>query len=166
MYNVVTTENFWPVSVKKAWEILKNLEHTYGEASSVCDIADHDQQSSSSFDSPYEMGVIEMLDLGLSGNTNTYKDVVEKSLEQGYLKVFFSDVINYVDRLPNHNFYRQTAIMSIMDRVTDGEGDRGMVYMQPDEEGFLYGLGFINIDESQGLSPTARFLVKKIKEVK
>ncbi len=160
MEKVVSIQNFWRVGREKAWKISErsHLEHTYGECSTVCDLT---EKEVSSFCSPCEMGVIGMNDLGLIGDKDTFKNVIEKALEMGYLKITPSDVFNYIDALDNLRFGSQTAIMSIMDEVVDGDGCRGRIYLQPDEGGFLYGLGFFQVDENKSLSQTANFLVKK-----
>lgn len=162
MKKVVSTANFWAISVEQAWEILRNIEHTYCECSSVCDLATNYGRAFPGH--PYEMGVIDMGDLGLSGDNITYKEVVKESIEKGYSKITFSDIINYIKNLDNRNFDSQTAIMSIMDKVVDGDGISGVVYLQPDEDGWLRKVGFLELEESRPLSRTAKFLVKKMVE--
>lgn len=159
MKKIISTQDFWSVSRDQAWKICRNIQHRYGECSTVCDLVENNRVSSSR--SPCEIGIIDMNDLGLIGGKDTFKNVIEKSLEMGYLKITPTDVFNYIDKLNDHRFGNQTTIMSIMDEVVDGDGCRGRIYLQPDEDGFLYGLGFFQIDESKTLSQTAKFLVKK-----
>lgn len=148
-----------------ARDIVKKLgiEHVYGIANSVCDLTSLTDQKPK-FDKPYDMGYITKEDLGLAESGFTMKDVLIKCEEKGYEKPVASDIFNYISTSNDLRFGSRTAIMSIMDEVRDGDGCPGRIYFQPDEQGYLEGLGFIKIDESQRLSNTAKFFVKKVKE--
>jgi len=160
MKNVINTKDFWPINQKQAREICRDIEDTYGPCSSVSRLFVN------SYEYPYlsecEIGVIDMNDLGLVGGKDTFKDVIEKSLEMGYLKVSPHDVLNYIEKLWPLKFGSMTAIMCIMDEVVDGDGFNGVFYLQPDNFGFLCKLGFFTIDKSRTLSQTAKFLTKKL----
>jgi len=165
MKKVVSTKDFWPVNQKNAEEILEHIEYVYGECSSVCNLADNNPRMSELG----EIGVIDLDDLGLIEGPVTMQDVIEKSLKQGYSKVTFSEVINYIGALKKVNwgydFGSEAAIMALMDEVVDQDGIPGIVYLQPNDRGMLYRLGFLDQpDYSRSLSKKARFLVKKLTE--
>ena len=131
MKNSVDTKKFWSVDKNQARKILSriDIDHTYGECSSVCNL----MEGMSSRNLPCDMGVINMEDLGLNkDDTFTFKDVIKSCTEKGYSFIVPSDIINYIDNEGNHNFGSQTAIMSLMDEVIDGDGIPGRIYLQPD----------------------------------
>ena len=160
MKKKVSTQFFWTVDKPKAWKILEKcrINHTYGECSTVCDLVENNALS---YSSQCEIGVIDMNELGLIGGKDTFKNVIEKCLEMGYVKITSSDVFNYIENLDDLRFGSKTAIMAVMDEVVDGDGCNGIIYLQPDDEGFLYRLGFLEVDENRTLSQTAKFLAKK-----
>jgi hypothetical protein len=151
------------LSVKEAEKILKsrNVDDIYGDlmtGGSVSRLVDVPLENPIAPLS--EIGVIDKNDLGL-GDTFTMEDVIEKSLQMGYSKISVPYIINYINHLRTTNFDRGTAIVSLMDDVSDGDGIPGVVYLQPDENGCLCNLGFFEIDKKKRLSPIARFLVGK-----
>lgn len=109
-----------------------------------------------------EIGVIDKNDLDLY-SPFTLEDVIEKSLQKGYLKISIPYVIKYINYLKSANFGGKTAIISLMDEISDGDGIPGIVYLQPDESGWLERIGFFQADKKKTLSPTARFLAGKSK---
>lgn len=165
MKKVVSIQNFWPVSRKEGWDILGSIRHTYGECSSICDLADNDSRSSK----PGEIGIIDLYDLGLIEGTVTFQDVIDTSLKQDYSKITFSEIMNYIKALKSQSggfdFGSRTAVVVLMDQVVDGDGISGVVYLQPDDQGILYRLGFLDQpDYSKPLARVAKFLVKKLIE--
>lgn len=166
MKNTITL-NYSKVSQTQAREIFKKrgIGHVYGEASSVSYLGNNKEIIHPS-GNPYVVGIITMEDLGLHEDKKfTMNDVLQKCEEQKYEKPVFSDLIRYIDKLENRPFRgSQTAIMSIMNEVMDGEACMGRVYIQPDEDGYIERIGFIQIDPARVLSKTAKFFVKKIKD--
>jgi hypothetical protein len=165
MKKVVSTKDFWPVNQKNAEEILVAIKHVYGECSSVCDLADNDLRMSELG----EIGIIDLDDLGLIEGPVTMQDIIEKSLKQGYSKITFSEIINYIGALRNirwgNDFGSEAAIMALMDEVVDQDGISGIVYLQPNEEGLLYRLGFLDQPNySKPLLKKVRLLAKKLTE--
>ena len=84
--NIVT---IYSIGEMEAREILANIDNGYGESMSVCDLAG--RPIGSSFIQLYEIGVVDIEDLGLEHNNPTFKEAVEKSMAQGYSKIILPD---------------------------------------------------------------------------
>lgn len=159
MQKKINIVNFHSIGESEARIILRNIEHNYGELMSVCALAD--RPIGSSFAQLYEIGVVDIEDLGLEHDTPTFEEAVEKSMAQGYSKIILPDFFAYLKSLSNYNFDSQGTIILIMDKVFDAKGLCGVASLHLDENGTLYKVNFMSIEKLSVLPKKTRFLVKK-----
>lgn len=160
MNSILTINQLGSINEGVARKFFKSadIDHTYGIATSVCSLLRNNLSSSNC----KQIGIIAMADLGLDkDNFYTFKDVVEASLNKGYSKITASDSLNYL--VSSSRFccvHLNGSVVTLMDEVIDGEGDKGVIFIGS-EEGFLRRIGFFSPDNSKTLSVKARFLVGK-----
>ena len=156
----ITTDQFGKIDEHTARTFFRQYEeidHTYGEANSVFRLIGPESAHCS------VIGIITMEDIGLADQDNTYilEDVLKACEERSLMKITANDAINYLMNLKSFNFGTKSGTVVLMDDVIDGESQNGKIFLQPDEDGFLFRIGFFTIEEHKKLSKRARFLVGK-----